>query len=84
MNKKFESLGTALNRDQAKKIVGGLMPPPDEDGGGVTTTCTCNGSPGSWTYASTSPIPTSALIADVKKYCPGANGTCKAYALSQA
>ena len=42
MLKKFESLGTVLSRDEAKKIVGGL-----NEGGGNRTWCgTCQNNPG--------------------------------------
>ena len=48
MLKKFESLGTVLSRDEAKKIVGGL-----NEGGNRTWCGTCQNNPGGDPYNNT-------------------------------
>jgi hypothetical protein len=47
MNKKFASLGTALSRDEAKKVMGGLpIGGPENPGGNCSIQLDCGGRAG--------------------------------------
>lgn len=69
MNKKFASLGTALSRDEAKKIMGGNYCELQTEG----CTCTCSVTiPGSWYYTGGAQPSDGYLKSEIATYCGGA------------
>ena len=76
MNKKLASLGTALSRDEAKKVMGGGDPWNLEYEGACT--CTCSGStPGSWYYTGGAQPSQAYLQSEVATYCGStSSGSC--------
>jgi len=76
MNKKFLNLGTALSREQMKKVTGGCgMGELCYDDGG-NCSCSCTGTAGTWHYTGGAQPSNSYLHSDISQYCGSYGGSC--------
>ena len=71
MNNKFASLGTALSRDEAKKVMGRKMASD-----GAVCSCSCSGTAGTWEYTGGTQPSNQYLNKDIKNYCGSYGGSC--------